>query len=316
MAELERDEQSGRLYIVWDADAEEEEQEIGIKMLMNNQIPGIVPISCQYVDEILRVYYETADLISLDEWYHAKNLPVKTAIGILQAIIKAIQAGEPYLMGRENFVISECYIFLSRNGRQAWICYVPDAKQDIYEGLKRVMEFMLKHLEHGERSDTAFFYGIYDMLSEKNHTLEELAEYLERQSTVRQKNESGKKARANALNRVQQATKHTACLCLLQAPQKGNNNLTLFLVPHEIPLKGKRFRIGRQQQQDICLAPEQISREHAVLYCEGNELQIEDKNSLNGTYINGRKISAHVKVRCSAGDIITFADIPYEVVER
>lgn len=315
MVEFELDEQSGRLYVVWDVDKMGEEQEIGIKMLMNNQIPGIVPISCQYVNDILRVYYETAEMVSLDERYRAKNISVKTAIGILQAVIKAIQAGEPYFMGRDNFLLSEKYVFLSKDGSLAWICYVPGVQQDVYGSLKRVMEFMLEHLEHGDRSETAFFYGIYDMLSEKKHTLEELAECLERQSIVSQKNKKGKKKKENTLAVVDEE-KNTVYFSLLQTLQKVNNNLDHILVPHEIPLQGTLLRIGRQQQQDICLAPEQISREHAILYCEENELQIEDQNSLNGTYINGRKISAHVKVRCSAGDVITFADIPYEIVER
>lgn len=313
MGDFEVDAQSGRRYVMWDADAAEVEQEIGIKMLMNNHIPGIVPISCQYVDEVLRVYYETAEMISLDKRYHGKSISVKTAAGILHDVIRAIQAGEPFFMGKEKFVLSENDIYLSRDGGQASVCYVPTAQQDVYEGLKCMTEFMLQQLEHGERSETAFFYGIYDMLSEKQHTLEELAECLERQRAVGQKNKSGSAVKAAV---PEGAAENTVCFSLRQAEHKANNNISLLLVPQEIALQGNRLRIGRRQQQDICLAPEQISREHAVLYCEGNELQIEDKNSLNGTYVNGRRISAHVKVHCGIGDIITFADIPYEIVER
>lgn len=316
MREFEVDEQSGRLYIVWDGDMERGEQEIGVKMLMNNQIPGIVPISCQYVDEVLRVYYETAEMISIDKCYQEKNIAVKAANEILQAVIKAIQAGEPYFMARENFILSEKYIFMNRDGGQIWICYVPDAKQEIYGGLKRVMEFLLRHVEHGERSEEAFVYGIYDMICEQSHTLEELRECLERQSVVSQKDRDRQGVETAPSETVQTDVKYTAPLSLLHTIQKTGKDLSQMLVPHEIPLQGKRFRIGRQLQQDICLVPEQISREHAVLYCEGGKLQIEDKNSLNGTYINGRKISAHVKVHCGIGDIITFADIPYKIVTR
>lgn len=316
--EFKKDASSGRLYIVWEAGEEQKEHEIGIKMLMNNQIEGIIPVSCQHVDEELRLYYETAGMQTLEQWYHSKKISVKAANHILQSIIRIIHSAEPYFMEKENLVLTEGNVFLSKEGGQLWICYVPTEQRDVYDGLKRLTEFLLQHLEHSNRSETAYFYALYEMITEHSVTLDELAEHLQRQETVQSKkakqtpDECCRDAASLAEDEGNNS-QHTADYVLVSRKMRGVLSLTL---PREIALQGERVRIGRHKQQDICLPPAQISREHAVMYCEGDDIQIADEDSLNGTYINGRKISAHVKVRCHIGDIITFADISYRLEKR
>lgn len=50
------------------------------------------------------------------------------------------------------------------------------------------------------------------------------------------------------------------------------------------------------------------------LEADENFLYVTDKGSLNGTFINGKKIAANVKTKCSVRDEITFADICFIVV--
>lgn len=71
--------------------------------------------------------------------------------------------------------------------------------------------------------------------------------------------------------------------------------------------------MGRRKDQTVQLLPQQISREHALLEVEQDQIYLTDQGSSNGTYINDRKISAHVKTRLKSGDVITFADISYQL---
>lgn len=48
--------------------------------------------------------------------------------------------------------------------------------------------------------------------------------------------------------------------------------------------------IGRTPQCTICVADEDVSRRHAALCSEGDELIVEDLGSTNGTYLGGRAI--------------------------
>lgn len=59
----------------------------------------------------------------------------------------------------------------------------------------------------------------------------------------------------------------------------------------EHPLcEGDKLRIGRSASNDIQIAEGHISREHAVIACEGGAFKIDDVGSANGTFINGVQV--------------------------
>jgi len=62
-------------------------------------------------------------------------------------------------------------------------------------------------------------------------------------------------------------------------------------VVKEIILKQGVTTIGRKPENDIIIINQAISGHHARLIMSGNSLFVEDLNSLNGTYLNGKKVS-------------------------
>ena len=98
-----------------------------------------------------------------------------------------------------------------------------------------------------------------------------------------------------------------------------------------LPLSFKETTIGRQTEARldssfgnglgtdlsvINLPFSVISRRHALFLYERGQLFIMDTESQNGTYLNGNKISAYVKTRCKTGDVITFADISFQIFQN
>ena len=60
---------------------------------------------------------------------------------------------------------------------------------------------------------------------------------------------------------------------------------------HFVP-QGERTTIGRSPDCDVFLDDVTVSRKHAVVTRGGSGLQIEDMGSLNGTYLNRKRIEA------------------------
>jgi hypothetical protein len=56
------------------------------------------------------------------------------------------------------------------------------------------------------------------------------------------------------------------------------------------PLDGERVEIGRSPDADVFLDDVTVSRSHAVLHRDENGYTIEDAGSLNGTYVNRRRV--------------------------
>jgi hypothetical protein len=65
------------------------------------------------------------------------------------------------------------------------------------------------------------------------------------------------------------------------------------------PLEGERMTIGRRPDSDIFLDDVTVSRDHAILVRRGEDYYLDDCGSLNGTYVNRRRIESH---RLSDGD--------------
>ena len=62
------------------------------------------------------------------------------------------------------------------------------------------------------------------------------------------------------------------------------------VVIKEIQLTKDRTSLGRRPYNDIVIDNLAVSGEHAVFQMSGNEVYLEDLNSTNGTYVNGKAV--------------------------
>ena len=65
--------------------------------------------------------------------------------------------------------------------------------------------------------------------------------------------------------------------------------------------------LGRGSKADIELPDPSVSRRHAEISVEGEEIRVRDLGSTNGTRVNGKQITAWRQVR--VGDEIQFGDL-------
>jgi pSer/pThr/pTyr-binding forkhead associated (FHA) protein len=62
------------------------------------------------------------------------------------------------------------------------------------------------------------------------------------------------------------------------------------VVIKEVQLTKDRTTLGRRPYNDIVIDNLAVSGEHAVIQLAGNDVTLEDLNSTNGTYINGKAV--------------------------
>lgn len=62
----------------------------------------------------------------------------------------------------------------------------------------------------------------------------------------------------------------------------------------EVAIADGRTTLGRRPTNDIVIDNLAISGQHAALHCTGNVVLLEDLQSTNGTYVNGRAIQKQV----------------------
>lgn len=62
------------------------------------------------------------------------------------------------------------------------------------------------------------------------------------------------------------------------------------VVIKEVELSKERTTIGRRPYNDIVIDNIAVSGEHAILQMAGSQVHLEDMNSTNGTYLNGKAV--------------------------
>jgi FHA domain len=64
-------------------------------------------------------------------------------------------------------------------------------------------------------------------------------------------------------------------------------------VGQSFPLHGERMTIGRSPDAEVFLDDVTVSRDHAVLVRRSGAWYLDDSGSLNGTYVNRRRVDSH-----------------------
>lgn len=80
-----------------------------------------------------------------------------------------------------------------------------------------------------------------------------------------------------------------------------------------LPIHPLPFKIGRRPGLGLTLPSESVSKEHAEIYQQGENLRIRDLHSTNGTFVNRDRVSDSL---IRQGDIIHFADFEFRLGQQ
>ena len=77
-----------------------------------------------------------------------------------------------------------------------------------------------------------------------------------------------------------------------------------------LPANGSSLTVGRAPDNQLLLPWAQASRSHALIRAKGGQNWIMDQGSLNGTFLNGKKIPSHQWVVLQPGNTVQFGISP------
>lgn len=70
--------------------------------------------------------------------------------------------------------------------------------------------------------------------------------------------------------------------------------------------------IGRSEECDIVIESPYVSARHAIIRKRGKRFYIQDLNSTNGTFVNGKRIKRIAKI--TNNDVITLGDVELKFI--
>ena len=321
--------------ILWKVDAGEAQRHLlEWRMLEHNQIDGFLPFDYYYIDNEIQFRYDYSSYQRVGDYFNGKNGSFEIISFLCGEVLKVLVRGEEYLLDLSAcLLLPEC-IFWNRKERQLKICFLPGKKGDARKEYTTFVEYLMQYADHGDEKLVSLVYGFYDRLTTDLFSPEQLLQYLYRFS------EQG----TEALEKIDKTFfKNPAVIHSVM--RKDEKKVSRDILDSECDLKrgffleyipgiaggslwgdvlcqpGDRicmeeigeFVVGRDEQSDICLPFQEVSRRQAILYQEEDGFFVMDAASKNGTYLNDNKISAYVKMPCKENDILTFADISYKI---
>lgn len=79
---------------------------------------------------------------------------------------------------------------------------------------------------------------------------------------------------------------------------------------YAVPSAG--LQIGRLDSSDVALSSGEVSRQHAIVWIQAGTLLIQDRGSVNGTWVNGERIATPTELR--KGDRVRIQEAEFQVV--
>ena len=359
------------------------------------------------------LYYEISGMQSLDIYLQTQKLKRPFAIILAKSILKLCKELSEYALNIYSVVFQPKYIMISANSDEVRFLYSFQQVETEYEGIERLLECCIEHLDYQDEALMEQLYRVYECLlnqkdnfflaAEMEALVEALSEdmvsevsenvsvnpeqggtadsamdeesafipqrskiaqkeyrnlkiglvvlllldivilvvwkpltilklffaiaaggvllglnfYVHKQEKVRVKEALEKQQRQEYLEEYAELTKNCDIdsngtqIISIEDSEGVLYNLQN-CEPQYIYIGDTRKIIGKDPQKaQVCIQRDGVSRIHALVVKEGRDCFIEDLNSTNGTWVNGKLLEPRVPYALKQGDKVYFADLEY-----
>lgn len=97
-----------------------------VEMLLNNRVPGLLPLELRRNDRLLALYYHLEGFTGL-AGYLQRDLDAIAFLDVLDSILQALSESQEYLLNLESFVLEEELIFIRPGTPEIGLVYIPAA---------------------------------------------------------------------------------------------------------------------------------------------------------------------------------------------
>ncbi|QHQ60241.1 hypothetical protein Ana3638_05155 [Anaerocolumna sedimenticola] len=151
----------------------------GVKMLLNNSIPGILKTEVRCIDHMDLFYYDITAKTSIWDTFQNKSYNYNDIKMILSQIIETIKNSGEYLLSENDFIIEPNYIFMDDTSNKIELCHLIGQQVDIREQLSKFMEYLMNKVDYKEEAAVLLIYAMYKESKEVGCTFEKLLKELD-----------------------------------------------------------------------------------------------------------------------------------------
>lgn len=146
----------------------------GSKMLLYNQIPGLLKVEIRCFDELNVYYYDISGKKTILDNYDKISLKLEDIKYIITCIIKILEGSQEYLLYENDFIIEPEYVFIDPNTKQIFLCHLVGYQVIVQSQISSFIEYLMNKVDYKDEKAVLLVYSLYKESREVNCTYEKL----------------------------------------------------------------------------------------------------------------------------------------------
>lgn len=150
-----------------------------VRMLLENKIKGLLPVTYRQVNGESKYYYEINSLQSLDRMLEKRELKYREMRAVLLGCINLFEQLEEYLLSGEQIIIRAEFIYVNVESMEPYFVCYPEYKGDVRVSFMEFTDMLLTRLDHTDEQAVMLGYQVYRYTRNPNYVLDEIRGFME-----------------------------------------------------------------------------------------------------------------------------------------
>lgn len=189
-------------YMVWKAPEDLQGNEYQVRMLLVNEIPGLLRCRLRKINGEAYLYYEITSKQPLTRVFEHRAAGAEDIRALALSLRETLEGIARYLLPDDGMVLEPEFIYMDLETKEMRFCYLPFCREEIRASFRGLAEYLLKSLNHEEEQAVLWGYQLYSKTSEENYRVRAVLESLRgKLETVKKEKEpvcEDKKKQSNA----------------------------------------------------------------------------------------------------------------------
>lgn len=161
-------------YLIIKVSDEPVQSQFQLKMIVGNDIPGLLNVSKRYIDSDTFLYYEVNSLQTLKSMFEYRKIDKQTMIRLLNGLIKILKEMKNYLLGDDGLLLKAEFIYLNWEKEEIFFVFYPYEKEPAAEQVKELFEYLVRIIDHHDDHLTEKLYDLCQYAEKKILGIEDL----------------------------------------------------------------------------------------------------------------------------------------------
>lgn len=154
------------------------EENYQIRMLLENQVPGLLPCKMQKINGEEFFYYEITGCQSLQNLFEKRKFGYGELEELFLGVFRIMEKLDEYLLNRDYLILQPSCIFQNKGDNRYCFVWIPSAHGNIEMEFRQLTEYLLPKIDHRDKQAVTLGYGVYKESMEANLKMDFLKEHM------------------------------------------------------------------------------------------------------------------------------------------